>query len=272
MVVATAAMPTATLHRVPPTPDHVPEQQRHGVTRLLTLRHGESEWNAIGRWQGQEDPPLTDAGMLQAVAAAEVLGTFDAVWASTLQRAAYTAAIIAEALGIGPVQTDPALMENAFGPWQGLTIHEIEAGWPGYLAEHRRPVGAEQPDEVTARGLGALRRIAAEHPGGEVLVVTHGGLMRTLRRALGGDEMRFTNLCGCWFLVHPDGRVEAGDPVHPIDPQVSAMNSAWGEPKPRNAPLGTLLVTTAAASMVTLGMTYGPTQVTVALPRTLLLV
>ncbi|MGB8861557.1 MAG: phosphoglycerate mutase family protein, partial [Ilumatobacteraceae bacterium] len=53
------------------------------VTRLLTLRHGESEWNAIGRWQGQEDPPLTDAGMLQAVAAAEALGTFDAVWAST---------------------------------------------------------------------------------------------------------------------------------------------------------------------------------------------
>lgn len=220
MVVAMIRTVTATLQQVPPAadPTHA-SPAANAVTRLLTLRHGESEWNAIGRWQGQEDPPLTDAGMLQAVAAAELLGTFDAVWASTLQRAAYTAAIIAEALGIGPVQTDPLLMESAFGPWQGLTIHEIEQGWPGYLAEHRRPEGAEQPEEVTARGLAALRRIAGQHPGGEVLVVTHGGLMRTLRRALGGDEMRFTNLAGCWFDVHPDGRVEAGEAVHLIDPQ-----------------------------------------------------
>ena len=67
-----------------------------------------------------------------------------------------------------------------------------------------------------------LRRIASEHPGGEVLVVTHGGLMRTLRRALGGndDDMRFTNLSGCWFHVFPDGRVVAGEPVHLIDPMV----------------------------------------------------
>ena len=220
MVVAPNRTTTATLQRVPSRDHPSPAAAGgRGVTRLLTVRHGESEWNAIGRWQGQEDPPLTDAGMLQAVAAAEQLGSFDAVWASTLQRAAYTAAIIAEALGIGPVLTDPELMETAFGPWQGLTIHEIEEGWPGYLAEHRRPEGAEQPEAVSARGLGALRRIAGEHPGGEVLVVTHGGLMRVLRRALGGDEMRFTNLAGCWFDVDPDGRVVAGDAVHLIDPQ-----------------------------------------------------
>lgn len=216
MVVATVGETTATLDRVPPA--HPTSQT---ATRVLTLRHGESEWNAIGRWQGQADPPLTDAGMLQAVAAAERLGTFDAVWASTLQRAANTAAIIAELLGIGPVQLDPDLMENAFGPWQGLTIEEIEAGWPEYLATHRRPDDAEQPDEVIARGLRALRRIAAEHPGGEVLVITHGGLMRTLRRALLADDsaMRFTNLGGCWFDVHADGHVVAGDPVHLIEPQ-----------------------------------------------------
>ena len=215
MVVAPVGTVTATL-------DQVPDLDRSLPPRILTVRHGESEWNAIGRWQGQEDPPLTDAGMLQAVAAADVLGTFDAVWASTLQRAAYTAAIIAEALGIGPVQLDADLMENAFGPWQGLTIAEIEAGWPGYLAEHRRPPEAEQPEQVIERGLRALRRIAGEHPGGEVLVVTHGGMMRTLRRALAGndDQMRFTNLGGCWFHVYPDGRVVAGEPVHLIDPSV----------------------------------------------------
>ncbi len=211
MVVALMRALTATLDRVSSTVSP--------VTRVLALRHGESEWNAVGRWQGQADPPLTDAGMLQAVSAAEVLGTFDAVWASTLQRAAYTAAIIAEALGIGPVQVDPGLMENAFGPWQGLTIHEIEAGWPNYLAEHRRPEGAELAEEVTERALSALRRIAAANRGGEVLVVTHAGLLRTLRRALGADDVRFTNLGGCWFDVHDDGRVTPGDVVHLIEPQ-----------------------------------------------------
>ena len=210
IVVALIRTVTATLHRVPST--------ANPVTRVLALRHGESEWNAVGRWQGQADPPLTDAGMLQAVAAAEVLGTFDAVWASTLQRAAYTAAIIAEAVGIGPVQVDPGLMEQAFGPWQGLTIHEIEAGWPNFLAEHRRPEGAERADDVSERALAALRRIAAEHPGGEVLVVTHAGLLRTLRRAIGAEDVRFTNLGGCWFDVHPDGRVAPGNVVHLIDP------------------------------------------------------
>jgi probable phosphoglycerate mutase len=193
-----------------------PAPQR--VTRLLALRHGESEWNAVGRWQGQADPPLTELGLLQAVAASEQLGTFDAVWASTLQRAAHTAAIIAEVLGIGPVQTEPRLMEAAFGPWQGLTVAEIEHGWPGYLAEHRRPDGAEAPDDVATRALDAFRAIAEQTPGGEVLAVAHAGLIRTVRRHLGGADVRFSNLGGCWFTVHADGRVEAGDPVQLVDP------------------------------------------------------
>ncbi len=220
MVLAFIHAPTTTLHRVPPTPHSAaPAGRSSGITRLLALRHGESEWNALGRWQGQADPPLTDAGMLQAVAAAQVLGTFDAVWSSTLQRAAHTAAILAESLGIGPVRVDRGLMENAFGPWQGLTISEIEAGWPGFLADHRRPEGAEQSAEVTTRALAAFHRIAAETPSGEVLVVTHAGLLRTLRRALDADDLRFTNLAGCWFDVHTDGRVVAGEIVHLIDPQ-----------------------------------------------------
>lgn len=187
-------------------------------TRLLVLRHGESEWNALGKWQGQADPPLTEVGMRQAVAVAEQLGTFDAVWSSTLQRAAHTAAILAEIIGVGPVQVHPGLMEAAFGPWQGLTIHEIEEGWPGYLAEHRRPEGAEEPEHVAERALAAFRDIAAEAPGGEVLVVTHAGLLRTLRRALDAADIRFTNLGGCRMEVHPDGRVVAGEPVQLVDP------------------------------------------------------
>ena len=188
------------------------------VTRLLALRHGESEWNAVGRWQGQADPPLTEAGLLQAVAAGQQLGTFDAVWASTLQRAAYTAAIISEAIGVGPVQTHPGLMEAAFGPWQGLTVAEIEAGWPGYLADHRRPDGAEPPDVVVARAVAAFADIAAQSPGGEVLVVSHAGLIRTLCRALGGLDVRFPNLSGAWFMVHADGQVVVGEQVQLVEP------------------------------------------------------
>lgn len=187
-------------------------------TRLLVLRHGESEWNALGRWQGQADPPLTETGMLQAVGAAEQLGTFDAVWASSLQRAAHTAAILCEVIGIGPVQLDDGLLEGAYGPWQGLTVHQIEEGWPGYLAQHRRPEGAETLEELGARALGAFRRIADATPGGEVLVVSHAGLLRAVRRELGATDVRFTNLTGCWFHVHPDGRVAAGDTVELIDP------------------------------------------------------
>lgn len=188
------------------------------VTRLLALRHGESEWNALGRWQGQEDPPLTEVGLLQAVAAGEQLGAFDAVWASTLQRAAHTAAIIAELLGIGPVQLHPGLMEAAFGPWQGLTIDQIEAGWPGVLAEHRRPEGAEAPEAVVERALGAFRDIAETTPGGEVLIISHAGLIRSVCRSLGEHDARFSNLGGRWFAVHPDGRVTAGADVQLVEP------------------------------------------------------
>jgi broad specificity phosphatase PhoE len=191
---------------------------RHSVTRLLALRHGESEWNAVGRWQGQEDPPLTETGLLQAVAAAAQLGTFDAVWSSTLQRAAHTAAVIAESAGVGPVQQHPGLMEASFGPWQGLTRAEIEARWPGYIAAHRRPDGAEDPEHVATRALEAFRHIAAATPGGEVLMVTHAGLIRTVRLALRADEIRFSNLGGCWFHVHANGEVTAGGVVQLVEP------------------------------------------------------
>lgn len=182
-------------------------------TRILVLRHGQSEWNASGRWQGHADPPLDRAGELQAVAASELLGTFDSVWASDLQRATRTAQIIAELLGIGPVQLDPRLRETHVGPWEGLTQQEVERGWPGYLAARRRPEGFEPYDQAAARLLAALRDIAAEHPGGEALAVSHGGVIRAARRAVGADDPRLPNVSGSWFVVHPDGRISAGEVV-----------------------------------------------------------
>ena len=183
-------------------------------TRVLVLRHGQSEWNAARRWQGHADIALDDEGVRQASDAASSLGMFDAVWASDLQRARHTAEIIAERIGIGPVQTDERLRETDVGPWEGLTHREVEAGWPGYLATHRRPDGFEPYPQAARRMALALADIAQEQPGGsEILVVSHGGAIRALRRELGAEDAHFPNLAGSWFTVLGDGRVHAGEIV-----------------------------------------------------------
>ncbi len=117
------------------------------MTQLLVIRHGQSEWNADGRWQGQENPPLTELGRQQARSAARAVGAIDALFASPLDRAATTAAILSEELGVGPVVTLDGLMERNAGEWQGLTRDDIEEAYPGYLDSGRRPPGWEPDDE-----------------------------------------------------------------------------------------------------------------------------
>jgi len=187
-------------------------------TRVLVLRHGQSEWNALRRWQGHADIALDETGVAQAAAAGAVLGTFDAVWASDLQRARDTAAIIAETIGVGPVLVDRRLRETDVGPWEGLTHSEVEAGWPGYLAAHRRPEGFEPYEAAAERMSAALADIAAATPGGEVLVVSHGGAIRALRRALGAPDEHLPNLSGAWFTYGPDIGLRALDVVEPVAP------------------------------------------------------
>ncbi len=181
---------------------------------LLLVRHGQSTWNADGRWQGQENPPLSPFGVRQAHDAARALGTFDAVVSSTLERAFVTATIIADELGIGPVLTDPDLMERHAGEFQGLTRDEIDARFPGYLADQRRPPSWETDDSIVDRATSALARIAAGvGDEGTALVVTHGGLITTLERLVGATrDGRLANLGGRWFRVGP-GELAAGDAV-----------------------------------------------------------
>jgi broad specificity phosphatase PhoE len=181
-------------------------------TRVLLVRHGQSEWNAIGRWQGQADPTLSDQGRVQAREAARAVGAVDAVWASDLQRAVQTAAIIAEHIGVGPVVLDPDLRERDAGGFSGLTRPEIEERFPGYLAARRRPPGWEPDDRLLARGLRALGRIAAEVPGGDVVAVTHGGIVHGIERHLGADRARLANAEGRWVEVGA-GNVLLGDRV-----------------------------------------------------------
>lgn len=189
--------------------------------RILLIRHGESEWNAVGRWQGHADPPLSDLGRRQAATAARALGGFDAIASSTLQRAAETATLVAEHLGIGPVLLDEGLIERDAGAWEGLTRHEIEDGWPGYLRDGRRPEGYEHDLSLVPRVVAALGRLRAEMGAGEALVIAHGGVILALEAAMDEPFARVPNLGGRWVHLDADG-FQLGDRVMLVDDEALA--------------------------------------------------
>jgi probable phosphoglycerate mutase len=178
---------------------------------VLIVRHGESEWNADGRWQGWADPPLTARGEQQArVAAAELADlAFDAIASSDLERARRTAELITADLGLGAVDVDPGLRERNVGDFTGLTRDEIESRWPGVLAEWRLGNVERAPNgegaEFLERVLAALDRVAERHPGNRVLVVAHGGLIRTVHRHLGGQPGPPLHLGGLWVHLADAG-------------------------------------------------------------------
>jgi len=189
-------------------------------TRILLVRHGQSEWNAAGRWQGQQDPPLTDLGRRQALAAADTICSIEAVFASDLQRAMETATIIASTIGVLPVLVDAGFRERCAGEWEGLTRAEIEAAWPGYLdaagdthvgfatSTPRRPPSWESDEAVIERAVAALARVNEHVGNGHALVVTHGGLIYAVEAHLGqplGTTGRLANGAGREVVVDDDG-------------------------------------------------------------------
>jgi broad specificity phosphatase PhoE len=172
------------------------------VTTLLLVRHGETDWNAVGRLQGHTDRPLSDFGRRQAEHLAEELESepLDAIYASDLARARETAEIAGERLGL-PVVLDPDLREKDWGTWEGLTSVERD----------RVEFVGESTEAHQERILAALRRIAERHLGGRVLVVTHGGSMRRVQTAAMGMAMPVVENCGRWLCVWEDGKFRAGD-------------------------------------------------------------
>ena len=186
------------------------------VMQMLLVRHGESQWNAEGRWQGRADPPLSDLGRRQAFHAAARVGAVDVICASPLVRALHTARIISEQVGVGPVVVEADLAERDAGEWQGLTRAQIEASWPGYLDADRRPPGYEVHEHLVVRARAALDRVAAEFDGADVLVVTHGGLIGALERDAGLPWERLPNLAGRWVTHHGD-RLALGDRLVLVD-------------------------------------------------------
>jgi len=166
---------------------------------LYLVRHGQTEFNAIGRWQGQSDSPLTRLGREQAITVAAILRREIAdagatIFSSPLGRAAETAAIIADALRITqPVIFDDRLKEVRMGSWDGLTSAEIEDGWPNA----RNGLGAnewffhspdgESYDEMLARVTAVLESLLCDDIGPKI-VVCHGVTGRIMRGISSGLE------------------------------------------------------------------------------------
>jgi probable phosphoglycerate mutase len=200
------------------------------MARLLLVRHGQSEWNADGRWQGQADPPLSDLGRRQAIAAGASIGAVDAIVASPLERAYLTAAAISEAVGVGPVLVEPGLVERHAGDWQGLTRTQIDAQYPGYLDDtgdrRRRPPGWEHDDVLLERVLAALGRVLSDLDGADdIVVVTHGGVIYAVEGHLGASFERIPNLGARWVTGQVGGPLVLGERLLLVDPDAVAVTT-----------------------------------------------
>ena len=173
------------------------------MTTILLARHGETDWNHEGRWQGWADPPLNDTGRAQARALAEQLEEtpFDAVYASDLRRAFETAEIVAAPHGLAVV-AEQGLREIDLGAWSGLTLSEIEERFPDGI----RPDGETRPEHAR-RVLAAVERIARAHEGERILIVSHGGTFRALHGHLSDRPYHPVENCAVLELHFRDDRL-----------------------------------------------------------------
>ncbi|QLQ24299.1 MAG: histidine phosphatase family protein [Dechloromonas sp.] len=166
------------------------------TTRICLVRHGETEWNADRRIQGQIDIALNQTGLDQAVAAGSWLRNAGivALYSSDLRRAWATAQAIGAALGLAPVAV-PEMRERRYGIFEGLTYDEAREHFPeGYAAFARRDAdysfdGGESLTQMAARVTGKLEEIAAAHPRQNVAVVLHGGVLDIVNHFVRGNPL-----------------------------------------------------------------------------------
>ncbi len=153
------------------------------MTEFWLVRHGQTEWNLTGRWQGQatDAPGLNDTGLAQALTIHEQLKGIEisTIYSSDLLRARQTAELVAQPLGLS-VTLEPRLREINLGVWEGMPSDEIEAKYPKELSERaRNPFNTRAPDgesprEVADRVLSAVNEIASKHRNESILIVAHG--------------------------------------------------------------------------------------------------
>jgi probable phosphoglycerate mutase len=199
------------------------------AARICLVRHGETEWNAERRIQGQIDIGLNDAGRRQAAAAGRWLENagITALYSSDLVRARTTAETIGRALSLDPVLV-PALRERRYGIFEGLTYAEAEARFPdGYAAFAGRNAdydfeNGESLRTMHARVTGKLVELAARHAGQAIVVVVHGGVLDIVNRFVRGNPLEMPRdflipNAGLNWVVAVDGRwrIESwGDTAH----------------------------------------------------------
>jgi probable phosphoglycerate mutase len=180
------------------------------ATRIIAIRHGETAWNADSRIQGQRDVGLNDTGRWQArrVGAALADEEITAVYSSDLGRAHQTAQEISETTGV-PVVRSEGLRERAFGMFEGKTFDEIRENYPDHahnwrsrIPEWQPPEGGESLVELRERVHRTMSDLAARHPGEQIVVVAHGGVLDALYRIATGQEV---NSPRTWEL--PNGAI-----------------------------------------------------------------
>lgn len=166
------------------------------TTRICLIRHGETEWNAERRIQGQIDIGLNETGRRQALAAGRWLqmAGIDALYSSDLKRAWVTAHAIGTALALAP-EAVPQLRERRYGIFEGLTYAEAQARYPdGYAAFEGRNAAydfenGESLRDMYARVTGKLQELAAAHYGKNIAVVVHGGVLDIINRFVRGNPL-----------------------------------------------------------------------------------
>jgi probable phosphoglycerate mutase len=159
------------------------------ATRIVAIRHGQTEWNAAARIQGHTDIALDDFGHRQARQLAQALADEElhAVYSSDLARAQQTAAPLAARAGLA-LRTDAGLRERGFGDFEGFSFAQIEQRWPEQAAAWRRrdpdfgPGGGEALRTFRERIVEAVERLARAHRGQAIALVTHGGVLDLLYR------------------------------------------------------------------------------------------
>ena len=167
------------------------------MTTLLLARHGETDWNREGRWQGWADPPLNDTGRAQARRLADELRAvaFDAVYSSDLRRAFETAEILAAPHAV-PVSPTPACARSTSARGPGLPARRSRTRFP----DGKRPDG-ETHEEHGSRVRAAVMRIAREHLGERILLVGHGGTIRSIHDVI--SDLPYHPVPNCHVLeVH----------------------------------------------------------------------
>ncbi len=160
------------------------------LTRILAVRHGETAWNRDTRIQGHTDIALNPHGHWQAARLAQALADepIAAVYASDLQRALQTAQAVAK-VHDKQVSTHTGLRERGFGHYEGHTWAELETRWPEESMAWRKrvpdfsPPGGESLLQLRERVVQTVTELAARHPGEQVLMVAHGGVLDILYRA-----------------------------------------------------------------------------------------